>query len=150
MLSKCAACSRPRAKAHGVLIQCTKRKCPKPRGHRVRRPARGEKEVVLLEPPPVPLRTTDPTQPVPKPTVRVLKVIRKAEVEVLCAQHNHHDPYSSLVNATPDATAQSVFKYQYWHPSGVYLPPAHCHAAAGARAPVYRRRSLPLLVENGG
>ncbi|KAJ7726252.1 JmjC-domain-containing protein [Mycena maculata] len=96
---KCAACPRPRAKAHGALIQCTKGKCPKafhiscaasggPAGIAYSVLREVEKEVVLLEPPPAPLPATDPIQPVPEPTVRVLKVIRKAEVEVLCAQHN--------------------------------------------------------------
>ncbi|KAJ6589191.1 JmjC domain, hydroxylase-domain-containing protein [Mycena capillaripes] len=92
---KCSACTRARPKAHGALIQCTKGKCPKAfhincakAGH-----AAGiaysvvrevEKEVVLLEPVP----HADPADGEAEPNLRVLKVIRKSEVEALCPQHN--------------------------------------------------------------
>ncbi|KAJ7602398.1 JmjC domain, hydroxylase-domain-containing protein [Mycena polygramma] len=92
---KCSACTRARPKAHGALIQCAKGKCPKSfhincakAGHdagiayTVVREV--EKEVVLLEPAPP---SADPTTQV-EPNLRVLKVIKKTEVEALCPQHN--------------------------------------------------------------
>ncbi|KAJ7112889.1 JmjC domain, hydroxylase-domain-containing protein [Mycena epipterygia] len=96
---KCSACTRARAKGHGALIQCTKGKCPKSFHINCARAggASGiaysvlrevEKEVVLLEPTPAPEPDADPAAPPVEPNVRVLKVIRKVEIEALCPQHN--------------------------------------------------------------
>ncbi|KAF8137819.1 hypothetical protein K438DRAFT_1738342 [Mycena galopus ATCC 62051] len=101
---KCSACTRARPKAHGALIQCAKGKCPKAfHISCAKNGARNgtgiaytvirdvEKEVVLLEPVSGTSVATnaDPTAPLgEEPNLRVLKVIRKTEVEALCSQHN--------------------------------------------------------------
>ncbi|KAJ7641325.1 JmjC-domain-containing protein [Roridomyces roridus] len=87
---KCNSCAHARAKGHGALIQCTKGKCPKAYhiscavagediGYSVLREV--EKEVVLVDPGPVP-------NSVEESNLRVIKVIKKTEVELLCPQHN--------------------------------------------------------------
>ncbi|KAJ7186669.1 hypothetical protein C8R46DRAFT_277518 [Mycena filopes] len=94
---KCAACTAPRSKSHGALIQCAKGKCPKAfhincaragadagTGIAYKVVREVEKEVVLLEPAP----TMGTNSQDAEPNLRVLKVIRKTEVEALCAQHN--------------------------------------------------------------
>ncbi|KAF4588124.1 hypothetical protein EYR38_010089 [Pleurotus pulmonarius] len=105
---KCSACSKTRDKTHGAPIQCTKGKCPK--AFHVSCAQGGsehgvvfniirdvEKEVVLADPSSsVPQSTLDPSltqtgPPMdvdPHPSPDVLKVIKKFEVNVLCAQHN--------------------------------------------------------------
>ncbi|KAJ7159925.1 JmjC domain, hydroxylase-domain-containing protein [Mycena crocata] len=98
---KCSApaCTRARAKAHGALIQCAKGKCPKAFHIGCARAGEAagtgiaycvvrevEKEVVLLEP--VDPASVDPSGAAPEPNLRVLKVIKKEEVEALCPQHN--------------------------------------------------------------
>ncbi|KAF9466696.1 JmjC domain, hydroxylase-domain-containing protein [Collybia nuda] len=111
---KCSACTKSRPKAHGAPIQCTKGKCPK--AFHVSCAKDGtdivftvlkevEKEVVLLDtainaPTPGPsqmqvdhvVQPRDPNamnvDPSATPPSRVLKVIRKLEVQVLCVQHN--------------------------------------------------------------
>ncbi|KAJ6623577.1 JmjC domain, hydroxylase-domain-containing protein [Mycena sp. CBHHK59/15] len=96
---KCSSCTRARPKNHGALIQCTKGKCPK--SFHISCAKKGgaagiaysvlrevEKEVVLLEPAfPTP-HGVPSTTPQVEPTARVLKVIKKVEVEALCPQHN--------------------------------------------------------------
>lgn len=112
---KCSACTKSRPKAHGAPIQCTKGKCPKAfHVSCARDGAQGgivfsvvrevEKEVVLLEPS---VSVADaPSQmevdvPLPEANMdanvvtgtsltssRVLKIIKKYEVQVLCPQHN--------------------------------------------------------------
>lgn len=113
---KCSACSKSRPKAHGAPIQCTKGKCPKAFHVSCARDSEGdivfnvlkevEKEVVLLDPTmgTAPITSTDqmqvdssmqPVDPMETevplsspPTSRVIKVIRKLEIQVLCVQHN--------------------------------------------------------------
>ncbi|GJE93631.1 JmjC and ePHD domain-containing protein [Phanerochaete sordida] len=101
---KCNACTRPRNKAHGAPIQCTKGKCPKAfhvscardgaSQHIIYRVVQDiEKEVVLLDehsaalaPPQVPGDMDVDQGGVLAP--HILKLIRKVEVELLCPQHN--------------------------------------------------------------
>ncbi|KAJ7024457.1 hypothetical protein C8F04DRAFT_1010575 [Mycena alexandri] len=91
---KCSTCTAPRAKSHGALIQCAKGKCPKAfhincakagaeegTGIAYKVVREVEKEVVLLEPAPASSGGAEPN-------LHVLKVIRKTEVDALCAQHN--------------------------------------------------------------
>ncbi|KAJ7280431.1 JmjC-domain-containing protein, partial [Mycena rebaudengoi] len=91
---KCSSCTRTRSKNHGALIQCTKGKCPKSFHINCAKDGSAagiaysivrevEKEVVLLDPVP-----TVPGAPPTENTGRVLKVIKKVEVEALCPQHN--------------------------------------------------------------
>ncbi|KAJ7761128.1 hypothetical protein B0H16DRAFT_560481 [Mycena metata] len=93
---KCSTCTTQRAKAHGALIQCVKGKCPKAFHINCARAGAEEgtgiaytvvreveKEVVLLEPAPPSAHAGGAEL-----NLRVLKVIHKTEVEVLCAQHN--------------------------------------------------------------
>ncbi|KAF7361182.1 Specific transcriptional repressor [Mycena sanguinolenta] len=102
---KCSVCTRARSKMHGALIQCAKGKCPKAfhvscaqngasngSGIAYKVVNEVEKEVVLLEPTPganaaAPSADANAAQG-EDPDVRVLKVIKKTEVEALCAQHN--------------------------------------------------------------
>ena len=114
---KCSACTKARPKGHGAPIQCTKGKCPKAfhincarDGHTlgivfaVTREV--EKEVLLLDPSPRTAVPHDSMQVDPSPTARgnavamdtaftygssnsrVLKIIKKLEVQILCTQHN--------------------------------------------------------------
>ncbi|KAH7886650.1 JmjC domain, hydroxylase-domain-containing protein [Phlebopus sp. FC_14] len=106
---KCAACTKGRQKAHGAPIQCTKGKCAKSFHVCCARDGENgihysivreiEKEVVLVDlMPPVFVSAEPDTQigvvvpHVPPPPVgtesRVLKTIKKNEVQVLCTQHN--------------------------------------------------------------
>lgn len=104
---KCSACIKGRPKAHGAPIQCTKGKCAKSfHVSCAREGANGvaysvlremEKEVVLvdIQPPPsifpdsgMPMNAGHPTLPPAPSEPQVLKVIKKNEVQVLCAQHN--------------------------------------------------------------
>ncbi|KAK7018512.1 specific transcriptional repressor [Favolaschia claudopus] len=100
---KCSACTRTRPKAHGALIQCAKGKCPKAFHVNCARNGASsgtgiaytvirdvEKEVVLLEPSPGGSTSANPNSSTNgnEPNLRVLKVIKKTEVEALCAQHN--------------------------------------------------------------
>ncbi|KAJ6452291.1 JmjC-domain-containing protein [Mycena sanguinolenta] len=98
---KCSACTRARSKMHGALIQCAKGKCPKAFhvscaqngasngtgiSYKVIRDV--EKEVVLLEPAQGAAPSADADAQGEEANLRVLKVIKKTEVEALCAQHN--------------------------------------------------------------
>ncbi|TEB18763.1 hypothetical protein FA13DRAFT_1745280 [Coprinellus micaceus] len=106
---KCSACVRSRPKRHGAPVQCTKGKCPKAfhvgcaqntQAHSTTFTVvrEVEKEVVILESThpttvdPSAMQVEGPSQPprhvVPASQERVLKVIRKLEVQILCAQHN--------------------------------------------------------------
>jgi len=110
---KCSACMKNRPKAHGAPIQCTKGKCPKAFHVSCARDSQEggivfnvlkevEKEVVLLDPivgmTPITSTKVDPsTCPVDpiamnvgllSPPSRVIKVIKKFEIQVLCTQHN--------------------------------------------------------------
>ncbi|KAF7313204.1 Specific transcriptional repressor [Mycena kentingensis (nom. inval.)] len=92
---KCCLCADNRAKSHGALIQCTKGKCPKAFHINCARDGASvgvlykvlrevEKEVVLVDP----LPATSPFTLPALPDGRVLKVIKKVEVDALCPQHN--------------------------------------------------------------
>ncbi|KAG6332296.1 hypothetical protein ID866_6791 [Astraeus odoratus] len=104
---KCAACTKARQKAHGAPIQCTKGKCAK--SFHVSCAKEGitgvaynvlrelDKEVILVDVQtapvtlPCPGTPLDVDVPIPRPVPpepRVLKTIKKNEVQVLCAQHN--------------------------------------------------------------
>ncbi|KAF7290510.1 Specific transcriptional repressor [Mycena indigotica] len=90
---KCSVCTHPNAKGHGALIQCAKGKCPKSFHVNCARDGQSsgirynirdvDKEVVLVEP--ASYTTAQLSTP---PDVRVLKVIKKIEVEAYCPQHN--------------------------------------------------------------
>ncbi|KAK0447453.1 JmjC domain, hydroxylase-domain-containing protein [Desarmillaria tabescens] len=92
---KCSACTKSRPRAHGAPIQCTKGKCPKAfhYQHIIFETLREvEKEVVLLDSND-PGTSSDQMQVdsvtgLPTDDSRVLKVIKKVEVRVLCTQHN--------------------------------------------------------------
>ena len=117
IVKKCSACMKNRPKAHGAPIQCTKGKCPKAFHVSCARDSQEggivfnvlkevEKEVVLLDPiiGATPITSTNQMQVDPstcpvEPIVmnagllspsgsRVIKVIKKLEIQVLCTQHN--------------------------------------------------------------
>ncbi|KAF8648878.1 hypothetical protein AX16_006153 [Volvariella volvacea WC 439] len=102
---KCTACTKVRSKAHGAPIQCTKGKCPKAFHVSCAREGSDlgvvfnivkevEKEVVLIDCPSrlVPEGEVLSEQVINQPSIdsdsRVLKVVKKVEVQVLCNQHN--------------------------------------------------------------
>ena len=93
LCQKCSACSKPRNKAHGAPIQCTKGKCSKAFHITCARDGVGqgisyeilrevEKEVILVQY----ADGTDLGPPANNP--EVLKTIRKLDVQLLCPQHN--------------------------------------------------------------
>lgn len=120
---KCSACTKSRPKAHGAPVQCTKGKCPKAfhvscaqEGH-----SNGivfsiirevEKEVVLSESYQQSGRHIHPAASIPgvvdstgvavdvagsaNNSSRVLSVIKKFEVQILCTQHNPVRLFSCL------------------------------------------------------
>jgi hypothetical protein len=125
MLQKCSACTKTRPKGHGAPIQCTKGKCPKAFHVSCARDGQEggivftvlkevDKEVVLLDPagsttavePTDQMQDDQGAQPVdidavyahPLPTLvsRVIKVVKKHEVQVLCLQHNPVSFFFSL------------------------------------------------------
>jgi len=115
---KCAACTKTKAKAHGAPIQCTKGKCAKSYHVSCARGGASsgisflvvqehEREVTIVDPnpPPTPalvdvVSVIDDVRPAsmevdginpPEAAAlepRVLKIIKKLEVQVLCPQHN--------------------------------------------------------------
>ncbi|KAF9221048.1 JmjC-domain-containing protein [Gyrodon lividus] len=110
---KCSACTKGRQKAHGAPIQCTKGKCAKSFHVSCARDGESgvfysvlrevEKQVILIDvqplTAPVPATSGEPVQQgaMDAPQVgsgpmdtepRVLKTIKKNEVQVLCTQHN--------------------------------------------------------------
>ncbi|KAG6372655.1 JmjC domain, hydroxylase-domain-containing protein [Boletus reticuloceps] len=111
---KCSACTKGRQKAHGAPIQCTKGKCTKSFHVSCAREGRNgisytllrevEKEVILIDMQPasshIPHTAGEPSQSEataglfvahaaqPDAEPRVLKTIKKNEVQVLCNQHN--------------------------------------------------------------
>jgi hypothetical protein len=104
-IQKCNACSKPRHKAHGAPIQCTKGRCPKAFHVSCARDGGNQniiyhvvKEIqkdVLLFDPTVSASMPVPGGSVPEPMTigqngepSVVKRIKKVEVELLCPQHN--------------------------------------------------------------
>ncbi|KAF8804210.1 jumonji superfamily protein [Phlegmacium glaucopus] len=114
---KCSACTKTKSKAHGAPVQCTKGKCPKAFHVNCARDGHAmgimftvmrevEKEVVLLDPSPSSSSINShsnsmevdsnhatnglsATAPIPQSSLsRVLKVIKKLDVQILCTQHN--------------------------------------------------------------
>ncbi|KAG8215808.1 JmjC domain, hydroxylase-domain-containing protein [Butyriboletus roseoflavus] len=113
---KCSACTKGRQKAHGAPIQCTKGKCTKSFHVSCAREGQNgvsytvlrevEKEVILLDLQPASSHRphssggpsesgatpgvfmTQDAQPIADAEPRVLKTIKKNEVQLLCNQHN--------------------------------------------------------------
>ncbi|KAG9312599.1 JmjC domain, hydroxylase-domain-containing protein [Chiua virens] len=109
---KCSACTKGRQKAHGAPIQCTKGKCTKSFHVSCAREGQNgvsytvlrevEKEVILFDVQPISYGTPDSsasavthggvivqaTQSTTNVEPRVLKTIKKNEVQLLCNQHN--------------------------------------------------------------
>ncbi|KAF9472723.1 hypothetical protein BDN70DRAFT_818235 [Pholiota conissans] len=104
---KCSACTKSRLKAHGAPVQCTKGKCPKAFHVNCARDGHAlgivfavvrdvEKEVVLLDPSPSSTHTgidyrdhaAAQSSMAGFGSSRVLKIIKKLEVQILCTQHN--------------------------------------------------------------
>lgn len=99
---KCSACSKPRHKAHGAPIQCTKGKCSKAfhimcardgteQGISYEVLREVEKEVILVQSADANTDFSSTNNP------EVLKTIRKLDVQLLCPQHNpvsFHAPFS--------------------------------------------------------
>ena len=112
---------KTKSKAHGAPVQCTKGKCPKAFHVNCARDGHAmgimftvmrevEKEVVLLDPPsssPInncsesmdvdSSHATNHSTPNLQPSLsRVLKVIKKLDVQILCTQHNPVCQYATL------------------------------------------------------
>ncbi|KAF8882255.1 JmjC domain, hydroxylase-domain-containing protein [Infundibulicybe gibba] len=127
---KCSACTKTRPRAHGAPIQCTKGKCPKAFHVSCAKDGANngiifnilrevEKEVVLLDSNPIPpaaeqmevdhkhsVGSGEINAPVSsEPPARVLKVIKKLDVQVLCT---HITPYE--VAAAKKASKQDKVK----------------------------------------
>ncbi|KAJ7430881.1 hypothetical protein B0H11DRAFT_1756219 [Mycena galericulata] len=97
---KCNACTRARAKAHGVLVQCTKGKWPK--SFHICCPEAGPADITRSCA--SSRRATQRCGPhrTPKPNLHVLKTIKKVEVEVLCPHHNPRRLFFSFPSLPPD------------------------------------------------